>query len=370
VVPPALPGLWRKLPRFLRDPLGPLAIRWARLPAAAPWLLRYLAAGWTEPRVQRTAHALRALLHDAPALHAALAAEAGHPELIERHGLLTVFPDRAAFEAEALAWRVRAATGVRWLELDAGELRQRVPELDRRYGFGLLVEDGGHCRDPGAHVAGLVALAESRGLRRVAARAEGFALEGPRGAARLRAFRTDRGEVEAEGAIICAGIHSAKLAAAAGDRIPLESERGYHALLTDPEVQPRIPLMPSDGKMGVTLTAGGLRAAGQVEIAGLEAAPDWRRAEILRDHLLRLFPGLPRDLPAGRVKVWMGHRPSTPDGLPVLGRSRASPDILHGFGHGHVGLAAAPRSALLLMDLLAGRPPGIPAAPYDPVRFG
>ena len=65
----------------------------------------------------------------------------------------------------------------------------------------------------------------------------------------------------------------------------------------------------------------------------------------------------------------MGHRPSTPDGLPVLGRSRASPDILHGFGHGHVGLAAAPRSALLLMDLLAGRPPGIPAAPYDPRRF-
>jgi D-amino-acid dehydrogenase len=108
-------------------PAGPLAIRWARLPAAAPWLLRYLAAGWTEPRVQRTAHALRALLHDAPALHAALAAEAGHPELIERHGLLTVFPDRAAFEAEALAWRVRAATGVRWLELDAGSCASACP---------------------------------------------------------------------------------------------------------------------------------------------------------------------------------------------------------------------------------------------------
>lgn len=365
VVPPAIPGLWRKLPRFLRDPLGPLAIRWQRLPAAAPWLLRYLAAGWTEPRVLRTAHALRALLHDAPALHAALAAEAGHPQLIERHGLLTVFPDRAAFAAEAMAWRIRAATGVRWLELDADDLRQRAPELDRRYGFGLLVEEGGHCRDPGAHVAGLVALAERQGMRRVAARATGFALDGPR----LRAIRTDAGEVPAERAIICAGIHSKALARAAGDRIPLESERGYHALLTDPEVRPRLPLMPSDGKMGVTLTEGGLRAAGQVEIAGLAAAPDWRRAEILRDHLLRLFPGLPRDLPAERVKVWMGHRPSTPDGLPVLGPSRASPDILHGFGHGHVGLAAAPRSALLLMDLLAGRPPGIPPQPYAPARF-
>jgi D-amino-acid dehydrogenase len=365
VVPPAIPGLWRKLPRFLRDPLGPLSIRWQRLPAAAPWLGRYLAAGSTEKRVLRTAHALRNLLRDAPALHAALAAEAGHAHLIEQRGLLTVFPDRAAFEAEAFAWRVRAATGVRWLELDADELRQRAPELDRRYTFGLLVEEGGHCRDPGAHVAGLVALTERQGLRRVSARATGFRLEGTR----LRAIRTDAGEVVADRAIICAGIHSAALARAAGDRIPLESERGYHASIADPEVRPRLPMMPSDGKMGVTLTEGGLRAAGQVEIAGLDAAPDWRRAAILRDHLLRMFPALPRDLPAERVKVWMGHRPSTPDGLPVLGPSRASPDILHGFGHGHVGLAAAPRSALLLMDLFAGRAPSIPTEPYAPARF-
>lgn len=365
VVPPAVPGLWRKLPRFLRDPLGPLSIRWQRLPAAAPWLLRYLAAGWTEGRVLRTAQALRALLHDSPALHAALAAEAGHAHLIEQRGLLTVFPDRAAFEAEALAWRIRASTGVRWLELDADELRQCAPELDRRYTFGLLVEEGGHCRDPGAHVAGLVALAERQSLHRIPARATGFRLDGTR----LRAIRTDTGEVKADRAIICAGIHSAVLAREAGDRIPLESERGYHATIAAPEVRPRLPMMPSDGKMGVTLTEHGLRAAGQVEIAGFDAAPDWRRAEILRNHLLRMFPGLPRDLPAERVKLWMGHRPSTPDGLPVLGPSRASPDILHGFGHGHVGLAAAPRSALLLMDMLAGRPPAIPPEPYAPARF-
>lgn len=365
VVPPAVPGLWRKLPRFLRDPLGPLSIRGRRLPAAAPWLLRYLAAGWTEARVLRTAQALRALLRDSPALHAALAAEAGHAHLIEQRGLLTVFPDRAAFEAEALAWRIRAATGVRWLELDADELRQRAPELDRRYRFGLLVEEGGHCRDPGAHVAGLVALAESQGMRRVSARATGFRIE----ARRLHAIRTDAGEIPADRAIICAGIHSGRLAREAGDRIPLESERGYHASIRDPEVRPRIPMMPSDGKMGVTLTETGLRAAGQVEIAGLDAAPDWRRAAILRDHLLRMFPDLPRDLPSERVEVWMGHRPSIPDGLPVLGPSRASANILHGFGHGHVGLAAAPRSAMLLLDLLAARAPSIPPEPYAAARF-
>ncbi|MDT8267191.1 FAD-binding oxidoreductase, partial [Roseomonas sp. DSM 102946] len=143
----------------------------------------------------------------------------------------------------------------------------------------------------------------------------------------------------------------------------------YHAVLRDPEVSPRHPLMPSDGKMAITLTRGGLRCAGQVEIAGLDAAPDWRRAEILRDHLLKSFPGLPRDLPAERVEVWMGHRPSTPDGMPCLGPSRRSPDVIHAFGHGHVGLVAGPRTGRLVAQMVAGRAPEIPVAPFSPARF-
>jgi D-amino-acid dehydrogenase len=128
--------------------------------------------------------------------------------------------------------------------------------------------------------------------------------------------------------------------------------------------------MPYDGKMSITWTDRGLRCAGQVEIAGLEAAPNWKRAEILRDHLLRSFPKLPRDLPPERVKVWMGHRPSMPDGLPCLGPAAASPDVLLGFGHGHVGLVAGPRTARILAAMLAGRPPEIPVEPFRPSRFG
>jgi D-amino-acid dehydrogenase len=174
--------------------------------------------------------------------------------------------------------------------------------------------------------------------------------------------------------VISAGARSKPLAAAAGDALPLETERGYHAVIERGPGEvlpgPRTPMMPSDGKMSVTMTAGGLRCAGQVEIAGLEAAPNWKRAEILRDHLLRSFPGLPRDLDPARVKLWMGHRPSMPDGLPVIGPARASADVIHCFGHGHVGLVAAPRSAEIVGALLAGRPPEPDAAPYSPRRFG
>jgi D-amino-acid dehydrogenase len=366
VIPPAVPGLWKRLPRFLLDPLGPLSIRWTALPRLAPWLLRYLLAGWTEARVARTARALRALLADAPARHKALAKRAGVGPLIEQRGLAYVYETRAQFAAEAMAWRIRAAVGVTWRELDSHDLRQREPQLDRRYGFGVLVEDGGHCRDPGRYVAALVGQAVAEGARLRRARATGFRTE----AGRLAAVRLEDGaEILCDRAIIAAGIHSRSLAAAAGTPVPLESERGYHAMIEAPPVGPRTPLMPVDGKMSVTLTDGGLRCSGQVEMAGVAAAPDWRRAAILRDHLLRSFPGLPRDLPAERVRFWMGHRPSMPDGLPCIGWSPGLPQVMLAFGHGHVGLAAAPATAHLVGALLAGEPPGIDAAPYRPSRF-
>ncbi|HZF75813.1 MAG TPA: FAD-binding oxidoreductase [Acetobacteraceae bacterium] len=365
VIPPSTPGLWRKVPRFLMDPLGPLAIRWGYFPRVAPWLARYLLAGWTEARVERIARAIRPLLVDAPALHRRLAEEAGVGHLIERRGLMYIYESREQFESEAMAWRIRRRVGVEWLELGPDEMRQREPELDRRYAFGVLVEEGGHCRDPGAYVAALVAHARAEGADFRQVRATGFRIED----GRLRAVLTEGGEIGCDKAVICAGARSKALAAAAGSRVPLETERGYHAMIEDPGTGPRTPLMPFDGKMSVTWTDRGLRCAGQVEIAGLDAAPNWRRAEILRDHLLRSFPNLPQGLPKERIRFWMGHRPSMPDGLPCLGPSARSRDVVLAFGHGHVGLVAGPRTGRVVAAMLAGLSPEVPVAPFDPGRF-
>ena len=365
VVPTSLPGAWRHVAGYLADPLGPLAIRWRYLPRLLPWLLRYLRAGATVARVEATARALRALIGDAPERHRRLAAAAGVPHLVARQGLLYVFPTRAEFEAEALAWRLRRDNGVTWIELDADELRQQEPSLDRRYGFGVLVQDGAHCLDPGAYVAALVGHAEALGLRRVQGQATGVRIEG----GRLRAVTMAASELPADRAVIAAGAYSAPLAAAVGDRVPLETERGYHVAITEPEATPRHPIMPSDGKMANTVTAGTLRIAGQIELAGLDAAPDWRRAAILRDHALRTYPGLPRDLPADRISTWMGHRPSIADGLPVIGPASGCADVVHAFGHGHVGLAAGPLTGRLVADLVGGLPPVTDPAPYRANRF-
>ena len=362
VVPMSVPGLWRKGPSFLLDPTGPLTIRWRALPRLAPWLIRFLLAGSSVAKVERTARLLGSLLADAPDRHAALSAAIGRPELIRRQGLLYVYPDRAAFEAEALAWRLRRDNGVRWLEMGADELRQREPSLSRRYGFAVLVETGGHCVDPGRYVAAVVEAAAAGGARLMRRAATGFLVE----AGRLRAVLTADDPLTCDRAVIAAGIRSGALARMAGDRVPLASERGYHVVLPEPATMPRLPVMPSDGRMANTVTTAGLRAAGQVELAGIDDPPDWRRADILLRHLRATYPDLGS---AGEARRWMGHRPSTPDGLPVIGRSRRCPDIVHAFGHGHVGLAAGPVTAQLAAALATGAEPFLDVAPFGAGRF-
>ncbi len=366
VIPMSSPGLWKKVPGYLSDPLGPLAIRWSYLPRLWPWLRRFVTAGSTPAKVAAIGRALKPLLDQAPERHRALAEEAGVADLITRQGVLFAFPDRAAFEAEALSWKVRRENGVQWLELDEDELRQREPALDRRYKFAILVEANGQCRDPGAYVAALVRHAVGLGAVLKRAGASGFRIEGRR----LRAVTTtDGGEIACDKAVIAAGAWSKVLAQAAGDWVPLETERGYHVVISDPGVEPRYPVMPSDGKMGCAMTPQGLRLGGQVELAGLDAAPNWARAEVLLRFARRVYPGIPADLPRERIKLWMGHRPSMPDGLPCLGPASGCADVVHAFGHGHVGLTAGATTGKLVADVIAGRTPAIDLAPYAAGRF-
>ena len=163
IIPSSSPDIWRQIPRYLLNPLGPLAIRWMYLPQAAPWLLRYVVAGNSVAKLERSATALRTLLRDASLLHEQLARETGVPELIERSGVLHVYPTRQDYQRDATAWRIRQEQGVVIDEIDTDELRGREPDLHARYGFGVFVREAARCRDPGAYVAALVANIRTRG---------------------------------------------------------------------------------------------------------------------------------------------------------------------------------------------------------------
>jgi D-amino-acid dehydrogenase len=82
-----------------------------------------------------------------------------------------------------------------------------------------------------------------------------------------------------------------------------------------------------------------------------------------------MLPGLAAEHPEDRITTWMGHRPALPDSLPVIGPSRSSPDVVYAFGHGHIGMTAAPMTGRIVADLVAGRPAPIDIAPFAAGRF-
>ncbi len=360
IVPLSGPGVLRQVPGWLLDPMGPLALRWRHLPFAVPWLLRFLRAG-KAPAVERQAAALARLLSPVYECLAPLLQDADAEDLVRRDGSLIVYRTQAGWDAGQRGWALRRRNGIEWEELDSKALRKLDPALAPGLCRGVLLPGNFHTTDPHALLSRLLATFLRRGGRVVAAAAKGFALDD----GHLRAVQTDAGPIAANAAVVAAGVHSRGLARGLGDRLPLESERGYHLMLRAPAVMPRYPTLSAEGRFVVTPMAAGLRLTGTVELAGLQARPDWRRAHGLLPLARALYPGLPED----GGTPWMGHRPSMPDSLPVIGRSRASPDVVYAFGHGHLGLTGAPSTGRLVAELLAGRPPFIDPAPFAPTRF-
>ena len=295
-------------------------MRWTYLPTILPYLARMVRSA-TPEKVRAQARALRPLIAPTVPLVRELARDAGAEELIHQRGHLYVYRSAEALAKDALAWALRRENGVEIDEFDADELRQLEPVLSREYVRGLLVRENGHTSNPHRLVTRLVEQFRREGGEIVRASALGFRLDGKR----LTAIRTDAGELPADAAIVCAGAWSKPLAAALGDKVPLETERGYHLMIRDPEAMPRIPTADADGKFVATPMELGLRLAGTVELAGLKAPPDWRRSHILLTQARRMLPGLAAEHPEDRITTWMGHRPALPDLLPVIGPSRATP---------------------------------------------
>ena len=185
------------------------------------------------------------------------------------------------------------------------------------------------------------------------------------GMAGPQALRTREGEIAVDRLVIAAGAYSHRLAAQLGSEVPLEAERGYHVMLPDPGVMPRLPILNCDHGFYATPMENGLRFAGTAEFAGVDAPPDWRRAKILLDHGKAMFPGLNT---AG-ASEWMGRRPSLPDNLPVIDCSPRFPRVAYAFGHSHFGLMGAAVTGKLVAALVTGTAPAIDPKPYRITRF-
>ena len=360
VVPASQPGLVWRIPGWLLDPLGPLALRPSHLPGMIPWLLRFLRAGRAE-EVARIATLLSSLNLRAQDDMLALLASLDLQGELHQKGALVVYETDAGFERDANEWALRQRHGMRYEVIDGYAARALEPSLGALVRRAVIMPQWSHLSDPKRVVDRLREYLSQRGVAFVAS--EALAIEaGEQPAVRL----ADGTRLAGASMIVAAGAWSGRLAASLQDRVLLESERGYNMTFAAPGIDVHRPLVFAERKFVATPLAIGLRIGGAAEFAGLAAPANYERAVALVQSARRYLPGLP----AEGGMPWMGQRPSTPDSLPVIGRSPRHKRVFYAFGHGHLGLTQSSTTGRLLAELVADRNPSLDLSPFSIGRFG
>lgn len=361
VMPLASPKAWRNLPRWMMDPLGPLTIRPAYLPALAPWLLRFVLAS-SPARIKSSIAAIRAINAEALPSWKALLSSLHLDGHLREKGILSVWRDRSHFlQAEDVIARQRNF-GIPLEVLTPQDLKQIEPAL-HGVEAAVLYPDGCHVSDPALLAADLLRLALERGAVLVSAKA--LAVEPANDAVHIRTDGAVK-DVTADRVLISSGVWSRALAKQLGDNVPLDTERGYNATYATGTFGLSRPVMfEGEGFVASTLDTGD-RVGGAVEFAGTQAPPNHERTSAMITRLKRFLPHLDENQPAKR---WMGFRPSIPDSLPVIGLACRDKRIVYAFGHGHHGLTQAAITSRLVTELMEGKSTSLDVTPFSAQRF-
>jgi D-amino-acid dehydrogenase len=352
----------KKVPRWLFDPLGPLTLRPSYLPRLLPWLWQFRRA-CRPSRVAAGIEAQAALnARSALATRELLASIDATPWWHEE-GNLHLYESQAEWRESLPGWEERARHGIAFEHAQGpAAIARWQPGLSAQFVAATFVPGWATIEDPLRLVQRIAERAAARGVR--LRRAEVRALQPrPEGVA---VSAKGGGEILAQRVVVAAGAWSHRLAATLGERIPLETERGYNTTLPAGAFALRRQLtFPGHGFV-VTRIAGGVRVGGAVELAGLEASPNFARSAALLAKAKRFLPALRTE----GGTPWMGFRPSLPDSLPAIGPARDDARVLYAFGHGHLGLTQSAATAQIVGALVAGADPGIDLRAFDPQRFG
>lgn len=360
VMPVALPGMLRKVPSWLMDPLGPLTIRWSYLPIVTPWLIRFLSHA-NRAEAGRVAAAMRSLMVSVFDDYAAILDHGEFGNLIRRDGCLYVYESRAELEAARWTIDLRRRLGAEMQEIGGSEIFQLEPALSRHFQLGIFAPENGRTVDPYQLVRAIANRVRMYGGEILEAEVHDVEI-GPEGPA---ALITSAGRLPVDRLVLAAGAWSGRLARKLGASVPLETQRGYHVTFPDPQIEVRRTVMWNRRSVFVNPMQPGLRIAGTVELAGLKAAPNYARADRLAEIAKQMFP----DLNTASPSKWMGHRPCLPDSLPVIDRSPRFGNVFFAFGHQHVGTCSGAPTGRQIARLVAGKPATIDLSPFSVGRF-
>lgn len=361
IVPVPVPGIVRKMPSLLMDPLGPLSLDPLYILKNPRWFLDYVRHGRAD-EVERIAGELFKLTEGAADEHVALARGTKADGLVGASDYYYVYSKREDFLKEAFAWDIRTRHGIMMEEVADAELRELEPDLSPAFKFAIRLPRHGYSIDPGKLVKGLARSFREGGGKVLRAKVRAF--EQTDGA--VDTVVTDQGKLRAGKVVVAAGAWSLDLLKPFGLNIPLMSERGYHVEFRDTGIRHNNPLMITSGKYVATPMDGRLRLAGMVEFRKMSDDPNPKLWDRLKRHAGLLFP----DADLSQMETWMGHRPSLPDSLPVIGPLQDHPNVILAFGHQHIGLTTGPKTGRLVAQIAAGETPNIDISAFSATRFG
>jgi glycine/D-amino acid oxidase-like deaminating enzyme len=358
-VPVALPGMLQKVPRWLSNQEGPLVVRPSYFPKVLPWLMRWIAAS-NMSRVMAISDAMRALHKDTLVCWRELLGDASFNDLIKQRGQVRIWEGDGSESQVEMA--IAKRHGILVEPLDAAALRRIFPEISPDIQRGMLIPGNAFTVSPQRLVRTLGTLLLEAGGEIIAERALKIV---PHESGKGYMVMTNISNRSAANLVMAGGAWTNELLQPLGLTVPLETERGYHAMLPSPNIELAMPISVKNRGFGMTSMESGMRVGGTVEFAGLQAPPDEQRAMVMLTKVKRIFPSLQ----AGDPSYWMGHRPSTPDSLPVAGGVPGRPGLYLAFGHGHFGMTGGPPTGRLIAQLVNGQKPSIDPAPYSYARF-
>jgi len=359
IAPIASPGILWSVPKWLLDPLGPLAVRWGDLPALTPWLIAFLMAS-TPRQEARTRLALTGLMETALADHEALGRKAGLADHLRQTGYISLHDSEASVNAAlAEAGKVKAALGYDYERISPEQARKMVPQLEGPFAGAIHQPVYWMVSNPLTVLRRYQAFFRERGTL-VTSRVQAL-----RQTEAGIAVVSGNGEALFDKVVVSAGIWSRELVRGLGLKVKLETERGYNTTYGFTELGWNLSMPVGFGDHGFIASplVDGLRVGGAVELAKPQTAPNFGRAKAMRTKMRRYVPSLPE---GGRE--WMGRRPSTPDSVPVISRHPQDERIVFAFGHGHLGLTLSAVTARRVADLIAGRDTA-DLSPFDIARF-
>jgi D-amino-acid dehydrogenase len=359
-MPLARMSTWRHMPGWLIDPEGPVSVSPKYFPRLIPWFSRFILAS-NPSTVQKLECAGAELCQRSLADTEELLAEIDGGVRVSKQGCLSLYANDREFAGDRERIEMLHRHGFDYEIIEHSKIRDLEPEISDKITKAVLLPDNRTLTDPYQMVVQLVARFKALGGQVQQSKVTGF----KRGA-RISGVHLQGGTfLEADNVVLCAGAFTGGLSKLLGEPIPLETERGYHTQIMAPDITIKHSIIWPAKAFMVSPTAGGIRVGGTVELAGLNTAPNYKRAKITVKHARKALP----NLKIQNTSEWMGHRPALPDTIPVMSPSAKTPGVFYATGHGHLGMTYAATTAKLMGQLICGERPDIDLSPYSVTRF-